>query len=100
MPELIIPIISFVSFLIILAIIFLKIPVLVKLPEVETRKRKGNFIVLYRNLAKKNKFFNLSFYEVFLEKTLSRFRVLTLKIDNKTCDWLQRVRENSKDRKK
>jgi hypothetical protein len=37
---------------------------------------------------------NLSF-DLFLQKILSRIRVLTLKTDSKTSNWLQRLREKS-----
>jgi hypothetical protein len=34
-------------------------------------------------------------FEIFLQKILSRIRILTLKTDNKTSTWLQRLREKS-----
>lgn len=41
---------------------------------------------------------NFSF-EAFLQKVLSRVRVLTLKTDHKTSSWLQKLREKAKKKK-
>lgn len=71
-----------------------KIPVLAELPEVSEGPREGLWLRL------KNKIFNLSFIKdfnflAFLQKILSKFRVLTLKTESKTADWLQKLRQKT-----
>lgn len=96
--ELVAVIILFGSFLGMGAIILRKIPVLVELPEITPKKEEK----LFEKAKKKIKEFNplKSFsYEIFLQKLLSRIRILTLKTDNKTSSWLQRLREKSQKKK-
>lgn len=71
-----------------------KIPVLAELPDVPEGSREGLWLRL------KNKIFNLSFIKnfnflAFLQKILSKFRILTLKAESKTADWLQKLRQKT-----
>ena len=79
-------------------VIWRKIPVLVELPEIAPKKEEKLF-----EKAKK-KINEISFVksfssEIFLQKLLSRVRILTLKTDNKTSSWLQKLREKSQKKK-
>jgi hypothetical protein len=95
--ELIAFIILIGSFLGVAVLVCRKIPVLVELSEAALPQTNWREAVL--SLAKKIK--NSSPFkdfsaEVFLQKILSKVRILTLKTDNKTSSWLQKLREKSK----
>ena len=80
-------------------IVFRKIPVLTNLPE---DSPSDSFKPLVKGLYKEIK--NIpglrSFSsETFLRKTLSKIRILSLKTDNKTSSWLQRLKERSQKEK-
>ena len=97
--ELTAGIILFLGLLGMTIIIFRKIPALIELsdiPPVEGEKK------LFSKLKEKIKILNplksLS-YEVFLQKTLSKIRILSLKSENKTYNWLKRLRIKAKIRK-
>jgi len=99
--ETVAEIILFGSFLGLGIIIWRKIPVLVKLPE--TPAGRTNLISGRRigalKLKEKVRILNFSKLfsgEVFLQKLLSRIRILTLRTDNKTSSWLQKLRESQK----
>jgi hypothetical protein len=80
-------------------IIFRKIPVLVKLPEVLPQKEESK---LFLRLKEKIKILNplKSFsYEIFLQKILSKVKILSLKAENKSSNWLKRLRMKAKIRK-
>ena len=97
--ELAAVIILFGSLLGVGAIMLRKIPALVELPEV-IKKPSGE--PLWPKLKRKIKNtpgFKSFSYEIFLQKLLSRIRILTLKTDNKTSGWLQRLREKSRKQK-
>ena len=82
-----------------MGIIFVsKIPVLIKLPKVEG---DGFFEIFLGKLKVrfKNHPFKFSSFEAFLQKPLSRLRILTLKIENKISILLQKLREKSKTKK-
>ena len=77
-------------------ILFRKIPALVELPEVSARTNlKGKLLSVKEKSAIPLPFKNFS-ADVFLQKVLSRVRVLTLRADNKTSDWLQRLRQKNR----
>lgn len=77
-------------------ILFRKIPVLLELPETEpSQLNLKNFFSKVKNL---NPLKGISF-EMFLQKILSRIRVLTLKTDSKTSNWLQKLREKAQKKK-
>ena len=97
--ELIATIILFGSLLGMVVILFRKIPVLVKLPEVLPQKVACPiFLKLKEKIKILNPFKSFS-YEIFLQKILSKIRILSLKTDNKTFNWLQKLREKSKRKK-
>ena len=97
--ELVAIIILFGSFLGMAAIISRKIPVLAELPEVPARAiRKDTLSKLKEKIKVLNPFKSFS-YEIFLQKLLSKIRILSLKTDNKTFNWLQKLRERAQKKK-
>jgi len=96
MIELIATIIFFTSLVALAMIVFRKIPVLLELPE--TAPSQFNWKELLIKIKNLLPFRNFSF-EVFLQKILSKIRILSLKTDSKTSSWLQKLREK-KQRKK
>lgn len=80
-------------------ILFRKIPVLAELPDVLPQKEEGKlFLKLKEKIKILNPFKKFSF-EIFLQKLLSKIRILTLKTENKTFNWLQKLREKSQKKK-
>ena len=79
--------------------LYQKIPALVKLPEVIEKDEKKNLILVIKNKVKEIQLVKDFSYEMFLQKILSKIRVLTLKTDSKTSSWLQKLREKSKNKK-
>ena len=80
-------------------VIFRKIPVLVEQPEISSPRGDGK---LFSKLIGKIKILNplKSFsYEVFLQKILSKVKILSLKAENKSSNWLKRLRMKAKIRK-
>ena len=99
MTELIAIIILVFSLLGMGVIILRKIPILVTLPEVVPKKKKESLISrLKKEIKKINPFRNFS-YEIFLQKILSKIKILSLKSENKTSGWLQKLREKSQRKK-
>jgi len=98
--EILALIIFFISLIGMGVVIYRKISVLVELPEIlpqEKEERK-----LFSKLKEKIKISNplKSFsYEIFLQKILSRIKILFLKAENKTSNWLKRLRMRAKMRK-
>lgn len=98
MGELIALIILIASLLGIGVISFRKIPVLLTLPEIEIRKEEGLILKLKKIIERINPFKNFS-YEIFLEKILRKVRIFTLKTDNKTFNWLRKLKEKYQKKK-
>jgi hypothetical protein len=98
MLELIATIILFGSLAGMGIIIFRKIPVLVQLTEVLPEKRESMGLKLKEGIKNFNPLKNFS-YEVFLQKILSKIRILSLRTENKTYNWLKRLRMRAKIRK-
>ena len=99
MVELILLLVLFSSFLGMTIIIVRKIPVLAQLPEVPT---KFDFKIKIQKIAEKIKNFKylkIPSFEILLQKILSKIRILTLKIENKTDGWLQKLREKTQKKK-
>ncbi len=94
--ELIAGIILLISLVGMGVIIFRKIPVLLELSET-TQSHFGwrHLFLKIKNLVP-IKGFSI---EIFLQKILSKIRILTLKTDSKTSNWLQRLRERAKKKK-
>lgn len=78
-------------------IIFRKIPILLTLPE--TPPEKENLILRLKNKLKEAKIFKNFSSEIFLQKIISKVRILSLKIDNYTFNWLKKLREKSQKNK-
>jgi hypothetical protein len=97
MAELIAIITLFSSLIGMGVILFRKIPVLLTLPEILPQK-ESFFSKLKKKLKKLNPFRNFS-YEIFLQKILTRIRILSLRTDNKTFNWLQKLREKTQKKK-
>lgn len=95
--NLIAKIFALFSFLGMGIIVFRKIPVLVSLPEREEKKEKRKLILFLKE--KINPFKKISF-DIILQKILYRFRILTLKADNKTFKILQELKKRALERKK
>ncbi len=73
-------------------IVFRKIPLLLELPETSPSKFNWqNFLLKTKNSIP----FKGIPIEIFLQKILSKIRILTLKTDNKTSSLLQKLRERS-----
>jgi len=80
-------------------ILFRKIPILVELPEIIERPKKENLIfTLKKKIKEINPFKDFS-YDIFLQKLLTRIKILTLKTENKTSTLLQKLREKQKSKK-
>ncbi len=85
-----------VSSVVLAIIVFRKITSLVQLPEtVPSQIDWQDFLSKIRTL----KIFKDFSFEILLQKILSKVRVLTLRTDNKTSTWLQRLREKSQKKK-
>lgn len=98
--NLIAQIVAFLSLAGMIGIVLKKIPVLVSLPEEEERKEKKRLIpVLKEKIKKYNPFKKVSF-DILLQKILYKFRILTLKADNKTFKILQDLKKKALERKK
>lgn len=80
-------------------IIFRKIPILAELPEISEGRSKENIWLRLKNKVLNLSFFKSFSFEIFLQKILSKIRVLTLKTDNQTSNWLQRLRERAQKKK-
>jgi hypothetical protein len=78
-------------------IIIRKIPVLAHLPEV-SQKKKGLLWQLRKKIEKISPFKNFS-YDLFLQKFLTRMRILILKIENLLFQRAQKLKENFQKKK-
>jgi len=81
-------------------IIFRKIPILAELSEIPAARislKKGLF-KLKEKIKILNPFKSLS-SEIFLQKILTKIRIISLKTDNKTFNWLQKLRERTQKKK-
>lgn len=83
----------------IIVIIYKKIPLLKNMPKAETVNFnwKNIFSKLQNSSFWEKSYFNIN---VFLQKTLSKIKILTLKIENKVSLLLQKLREHSQKKKK
>ena len=99
MITLIVEIILLISLLGMLVILLRKIPVLAELPETQIEFNLKAKLIEIKEKIKTSKYFHLPSFEIVLQKILSKIRILTLKTDNKTANWLQRLREKSQKNK-
>lgn len=77
-------------------IIFRKIPRLLTLPQDLPFQFNLNNLFLRLKILNPLKDFS---FELFLQKVLSKIRILTLRTENKTANWLQRLRARSQEKK-
>lgn len=82
-----------------LLILLRKIPYLTELPEVAAVSNKEKLLTRFKNKIKNLPIFKSFSFEIFLQKIISKFRILTLKTERKTSSWLQRLRERTKRKK-
>lgn len=92
MIELIAIIIFLVGLIGMSVIIVRKVPVLVELPAQETGPSS---LEKFRERIKNNGGLRSFSKELLLQKIVSKIRVLTLKTDNKTSNWLMELRQKS-----
>jgi len=77
-------------------ILYRKIPEISELPKISAEfSLKEKLLKLKEKIKILNPFKSFS-GEVFLQKILSKIRILILKTDSKTFSWLQKLRERSK----
>ena len=95
MELIIVGIFFFLGFFGVLIILLKKIPVLAELPEKSSTNFLEASVLNFRDQIKDlNSFKNFSI-ELFLQKILSRLKVLILKIENLITLWLRKLREKS-----
>ena len=87
MLEIISLLIFIISLTGLIIIIRRKVPVLAELNPQEPR---SGFLSRFKNKNPASK-------ELFLHKILSKVRILTLKTDNKTTEWMKKLREKSQE---
>jgi hypothetical protein len=78
-------------------IVLRKLPVISTLPE-EKAKEKVPGLSLHERISGINPWKKFS-GSMFLEKTLKKIRILSLKTDHKTFSWLQKIKENNQKKK-
>lgn len=88
--ELIALLILGTSFLGMAVILYRKIPVLTNLPKGTAKKKKLSSLRF-----KKFPIIGSFSYELFLQKLLSKIRILSLKTENKTNTWLEKLRQKA-----
>jgi len=96
MLSVIVSVIFLLSFIVLAVIVFKKIPLLLELPE--TEPARFNWKELLVKIKDSLPLGSFSF-EIFLQKILSKVRILTLKTDHKTSNWLQKLRERGQKKK-
>jgi hypothetical protein len=77
-----------------------KVPELVAMPEPEGIFLKEETKTKIKEKAKEVLKNRSNSFEKFLQKFLSKTRILSLKAENKLSDWLRRLRERSTERTK
>jgi len=80
-------------------IIFRKIPTLYALPEIIEKDREKNLFLKLESVIKKISPLKHFSYEVFLQKILTKVRILSLRTDNKTSTLIQKLKENAQKKK-
>jgi len=80
-------------------ILLRKIPVLAEMPEVVEGQKKVSLSSKIKERFKNLPLIRDIFSGILLQKTLSKFRVLTLKVESKTATWLQKLRIKSQTEK-
>jgi MinD-like ATPase involved in chromosome partitioning or flagellar assembly len=98
MIESIVIVIFFGGLLGIVVILIRKIPVLVSLPVRKKKTKESSFPKIKEKIIALNPLKYIP-SEIFLQKVLSKVRVLTIKLENKTAIWLKQLREKAKRKK-
>jgi hypothetical protein len=91
--------ITFLSFLGILGIFLKNYQKLLALPE---KKVELSFLKFYEKIKdriKENKIFRRTFWETYLEKSLTKTRILILKVENFLYQRVQKLKEKKKEEK-
>jgi len=78
--------------------LFQKIPVLAGLPK-SAREKTEPFWRAIPMMIKNIPGLKSFSFEIFLQKILSRIRILVLRMENKIAGWLQKLRENNQRKK-
>lgn len=78
-------------------IIFRKIPVLSALQEKDIKEKSSESKLMER--VRKVKLFRNFSYEKFLQKLLTKVRILSLKTDKKTSNWIKKLKDNTQRKK-
>jgi len=99
MAELIALLVLICSFLAIATIVVRKIPVLIQLEEIPTSFGLKIRIQKLAGKIKFSRYLKMPSPEILFQKILSKIRILTLKIENKTESWLQKSREKTQKKK-
>lgn len=99
MVVLIAQFVLFVSLIGIGMILFRKIPVLIELSETFGKPETENFILKLKRKIKNTSALTSFSFEVFLQKILSRIKILSLRVENRSDTLLQRLRKNSQKKK-
>jgi hypothetical protein len=99
MAELILAILTIVGFTGIIFITFRKIPVLLSLPQQPTKIEGDPLVVKIKKQVGNLPGSEIFDYEVPLQKVLSKIRILTLKTEQKTGTWLEKLRQKSTQKK-
>ena len=94
--DLIVLSIFLISLLVLVLIVFKKIPVLANLKPAEA---KAPILGRIKHKIKKNGFSKGFSFEMILHNVLSKFRIITLKTENKTSDWLTGLRKRAIEKK-
>jgi hypothetical protein len=81
------------------SVLIKKIPILVEMPEVVEGQKKEGLTSKIKGGFKGLPLIRDIFSGIFLQKTLSKTRVLTLKIESKIAGWLQKLRVKSQTEK-
>ena len=98
--DIIVLIVSIVSFLCLSVLIFKKIPELKAMPEPEAIFLKKELKKKIKERTKEVIKERSNSFEATLHKLLSKIRILSLKTDKKMSDWIIKLRERSVDRTK
>jgi hypothetical protein len=88
-----------VSFLGLVFLVFKKIPALAVLSAETASTKENGFFSKIKNGVKNAPGIKSFSLEFFLQKIISQIRVLSLRADHKTANWLKQLRQNSQKKK-
>lgn len=99
MLELIATIVFLGSVFGIVFILLKKIPILAEMPSLAEGQKRESLVSKIKEKFKNLPLIRDIFSGILLQKTLSKIRVLTLKVESKTAAWLQKLRVKSQTEK-